>query len=64
MCGIKQNRRAWTNRGELDASRDNRILAVEILTLRAEQARMHGYKSYAEYATADTMVSTVSECLW
>jgi hypothetical protein len=49
-------RRAWTSRGELDPARDNRSLVREILSLRTEQTKMHGYKNYAEYATADTMV--------
>ena len=48
-------RRAWTSRGELDPSRDNKAIAVQILAERTEQARMHGYPSYACYATADTM---------
>lgn len=46
---------AWTARGELSPSRDNRPIILEILRLRAEQAAMHGYANYAEYATADTM---------
>jgi hypothetical protein len=41
--------------GELDASRDNLKVAKEILALRVQQATMHGYANYAEYATADTM---------
>jgi Zn-dependent oligopeptidase len=30
-------------------------VAKEILALRVQQATMHGYANYAEYATADTM---------
>lgn len=48
-------RRAWTSRGELDPSRDCKAIAIQILAERTEQARMHGYLSYACYATADTM---------
>lgn len=48
----------WTSRGELDPARDNKALAVEILQLRAEQAALHGYGSYADYATADTMAGS------
>jgi peptidyl-dipeptidase Dcp len=58
--------RMWTSRGELDSSRNNLAIAKEILILRAEQAKMHGYKSYADYATADTMAgspNSVSELL-
>ncbi len=47
--------RAWTTRGEHDGLHDNREVAREILTLRKEQARLHGYASYADYALADTM---------
>ena len=47
--------RAWTDRGEHAGAHDNRPLAREILTLRNEQARLHGFASYADYALADTM---------
>ena len=33
-------------------------VAAEILALRLEQARMHGYASYADYALADTMAGS------
>jgi peptidyl-dipeptidase Dcp len=47
--------RAWTGRGEHDGPTDNRAIVREILELRAEQAALHGYASYADYALADTM---------
>ena len=47
--------RAWTSRGEHDGEHDNRTIAREILTLRNEQARLHGYASFADYALTDTM---------
>ena len=50
--------RAWVSRGEHDGAHDNRPVAREILTLRHEQARLHGYASYADYALADTMAGT------
>ena len=50
--------RAWVSRGEHDGAHDNRPVAREILTLRREQARLHGYGSYADYALADTMAGT------
>ena len=50
--------RAWTSRGEHDGATDNRPVAREILALRNEQARAHGYASYADYALADTMAGT------
>lgn len=49
---------AWTSRGELAPDRDNKAVITEILQLRAEQARMHGYASYADFATADTMAGS------
>ena len=50
--------RAWTGRGEHAGAHDNRPVAREILSLRHEQARLHGYASYADYALADTMAGT------
>lgn len=53
--------KAWLKRGEFhegDAARDNKLVAVEIMQLRLEQARLHGYRNYAEYALADTMAGT------
>ena len=47
--------RAWTTRGEHPGAHDNRPVAREILALRNEQARLHGYASYADYALSDTM---------
>ena len=47
--------RAWTGRGERPGDTDNRALAREILTLRAEQAGLHGHACYADYALQDTM---------
>ena len=49
---------AWTSRGEHAGEHDNRGVAAEILQLRLEQARLHGYASNADYALADTMAGT------
>jgi peptidyl-dipeptidase Dcp len=54
----EQAYRAWVSRGEHPGEHDNRPVAREILTLRNEQARLHGYASYADYALADTMAGT------
>ncbi len=51
---------AWTTRGEHPGEYDNRPVAQEILTLRNEQARLHGCASYADYALADTMAGQQS----
>ncbi len=50
--------RGWTSRGEHAGTSDNREVAAEILALRLEQARLHGYASYADYALADTMAGS------
>jgi peptidyl-dipeptidase Dcp len=50
--------RAWTSRGEHDGENDNRPVARELLALRNEQARLHGYACYADYALVDTMAGT------
>jgi peptidyl-dipeptidase Dcp len=52
--------RAWTARGEHDGPTDNREIAREILTLRNEQARLHGYASFADYQLVDTMAQTTA----
>ena len=50
--------RAWVGRGDGAGPHDNRPVAREILTLRNEQARLHGFASFADYALADTMAGT------
>ena len=51
--------RAWTGRGEGinagTAKFSNTPLIVEIMALRLEQATLHGYASYTDYALRDTM---------
>jgi peptidyl-dipeptidase Dcp len=53
--------RAWSARGRNSGERDNRELAREFLRLRTQQARAHGYASYADYALADTMAGSREE---
>ena len=53
--------RAWTSRGEHPGECDNREVVREILALRNEQARLHGFASFADYALADTMAGRQSE---
>jgi peptidyl-dipeptidase Dcp len=48
----------WTSRGENPGTSDNRAIAVEILKLRKEQAALHGYKTYADFALVDRMAKT------
>ncbi|OWQ93028.1 peptidase M3 [Roseateles aquatilis] len=56
--------RAWVDRGDGgaggDEATDNREIVREILTLRREQAALHGHASYADYALADTMAGRQS----
>ena len=50
--------KAWITRGEFhegDPIRDNKLVAVEIMTLRLQQAELHGHRCYADYALTDTM---------
>lgn len=54
--------RAWVGRGDgmgkNAGETDNRAVAQQILSLRNEQARLHGHACYADYALADTMAGT------
>ena len=57
---------AWLARGEQTGASDNRPIALEILKLRLEQANLHGYKTFADYALVDRMAgqpSAVQELL-
>ncbi|KAF0686040.1 Aste57867_22134 [Aphanomyces stellatus] len=48
----------WNFRGELSVERDNNPIAVRILELRQEQARLHGFRTFAEFQTSDMMAKT------
>lgn len=50
--------RAWTSRGEHVGETDNRAVIREVLELRAEQAALLGYATYADYALDNTMART------
>ncbi|KAJ3010511.1 UNVERIFIED_CONTAM: hypothetical protein HDU68_002101 [Siphonaria sp. JEL0065] len=49
---------AFVSRGELNGSVKNKEIAVRILKLRSQQAVIHGYPSFAAFATADCMAKT------
>jgi peptidyl-dipeptidase Dcp len=49
---------AWTRRGGHSGPQDNIPLIREILTLRAEQARLLGHPTYADYKLEDSMAAT------
>ena len=46
---------AWVSRGEHAGPTDNRGIAKDILQLRKEQAVLHGFANYADYALSDSM---------
>jgi peptidyl-dipeptidase Dcp len=46
---------AWVARGEHEGAYDNRALIPEILSLRAERARLLGYANFAEFRLSDMM---------
>lgn len=50
--------RAFKARGETKPERDNKPIAEKIVVLRAELAKLMGYKSYADYALDDRMAKT------
>ncbi len=54
---------AWAWRGETGGVTDNRAIASEMVRLRAERARLLGYKSFAHFRLADTMAKTPQAAL-
>jgi peptidyl-dipeptidase Dcp len=50
--------RAWSARGESGGATDNLAIAAEMVSLRAERARLLGYGSFAHYRLEDTMAKT------
>ncbi len=49
---------AWIARGENGGETDNRAIIAETVALRAERARLLGYRTYADYKLDDTMAKT------
>lgn len=49
---------AWIARGMQAGAHDNRPLIPEILSLRAERARLLGYASFADFRLADSMAGS------
>ena len=50
--------RAWINRGNNGNETDNNQVIAEIISLRAELAKLLGYESYADFALDETMAGT------
>ncbi len=49
---------AWIKRGENGGATDNGALIAEMVALRAEQAKLLGFDSYADYRLDDKMAKT------
>ncbi|EFH13767.1 M3 family metallopeptidase [Teichococcus cervicalis] len=56
----RQAHAAWTARGYHAGAQDNRPLLPEILALRAERAKLLGYRDFAEFRLADSMAGSVA----
>jgi peptidyl-dipeptidase Dcp len=50
--------RAWNARGDNDNARNNNAIMTEMLSLRAERARLLGYENFAAFKLADSMAGT------
>ncbi len=50
--------KAWTKRGENSGATDNRAIAAETIALRAERARLLGFKTFADFRLDDAMAKT------
>lgn len=50
--------KAWIARGANGGDTDNKRILAEAVELRGEFARLMGYKSFADFALADTMAKT------
>jgi peptidyl-dipeptidase Dcp len=49
---------AWIGRGESGGATDNRALIAEMVALRAERAKLLGFKTFADYRLDDQMAKT------
>lgn len=50
--------RAWISRGANGGETDNRQIVAEVVALRAEMARIMGFKTFADFNLQDTMAKT------
>ncbi|HEY1088440.1 MAG TPA: M3 family metallopeptidase, partial [Archangium sp.] len=51
----EQGWRMWTSRGDNGNARDNNAIAMKILRLRAQKAKLLGFKTYAHWKLEDSM---------
>jgi peptidyl-dipeptidase Dcp len=56
-------RTMWMARGANDGPHDNRPVIAEIMKLRGEKARLHGYPTFAHWAAAGRMAGTPDKAL-
>ncbi|WP_254492786.1 M3 family metallopeptidase [Bartonella sp. B1099] len=54
---------AWAKRGENNNKNDNRPLIIEIVALRDEQAKLLGYKSFADLKLDNTMAKSADSVM-
>jgi peptidyl-dipeptidase Dcp len=50
--------RAWIARGDQGGATDNKAIIAEMVTLRAERAKLLGYETFAHYRLDDAMAKT------
>jgi peptidyl-dipeptidase Dcp len=55
--------KAWAARGDKNDATDNKAIIAEMAALRAERARLLGYKTFADFKLADTMAKTPENVL-
>ncbi|HEX2135255.1 MAG TPA: M3 family metallopeptidase [Microvirga sp.] len=54
---------AWASRGDGGGPTDNKAIVAEMVSLRAERARILGYETFAAFKLADTMAKTPENVL-
>jgi peptidyl-dipeptidase Dcp len=50
--------KAWASRGDTGGPADNKAIVAEMVSLRAERARLLGYETFAAFKLADTMAKS------
>jgi peptidyl-dipeptidase Dcp len=50
--------KGWAARGDTGGATDNKAVIAEMVSLRAERARLLGYETFSDFKLADTMAKT------
>jgi peptidyl-dipeptidase Dcp len=50
--------KAWAARGDAGGATDNKAIIAEMVSLRAERARLLGYETFSDFKLSDTMAKT------